>query len=220
MSAEQDTREALLTAEYWRWVDAGGNWKDPYSCFRAGAGAEVSRAALQAREAPALDHVECKNCGAYFFCQACDSTEPELHFREATREAPQPVAWRTEAAAWLRRKDAEGNTGWGNPGHWASVFAQQLEAEQEAAPFGYEPWEAPNKFGDRPTELGKALGRNLAQFTALAGEATREAPPAPEPLTDFQLDTLFSLAHEHGEFGRGFREAVRAALTSNKGEGQ
>jgi hypothetical protein len=136
------------------------------------------------------------------------------------REAPQPVAWRTEAAAWLRRKDAEGNTGWGNPGHWASVFAQQLEAEQEAAPFGYEPWEAPNKFGDRPTELGKALGRNLAQFTALAGEATREAPPAPEPLTDFQLDTLFSLAHEHGEFGRGFREAVRAALTSNKGEGQ
>jgi hypothetical protein len=56
-----------------------------------------------------------------------------------------PVAWRTEAARWLRRQadDAElesERTGWANPArHMPDTFrriADDLEAEQEAAPYG------------------------------------------------------------------------------------
>lgn len=67
--------------------------------------------------------------------------------RTALAEAEEPVAWRTEAAAWLRRQadDAEpesGRTGWANPAHHMPAtlrrIAEKLDAEQEEAPFGIE----------------------------------------------------------------------------------
>lgn len=57
----------------------------------------------------------------------------------------EPVAWRTEAARWLRRQaddadwDSE-HTGWANPARHIPAtlrrIADDLEAEQEAAPYG------------------------------------------------------------------------------------
>lgn len=47
-------------------------------------------ASPESREAPArtLDHVECQNCGRYFYCEACGSQEPELRWLAAEKAAP------------------------------------------------------------------------------------------------------------------------------------
>lgn len=65
--------------------------------------------------------------------------------RSALAEADEPVAWRTEAARWLRRRAdveewASEKTGWANPARQMPAtlrrIAEQLEAEQEEAPYG------------------------------------------------------------------------------------
>jgi hypothetical protein len=79
--------------------------------------------------------------------------------RELRAVGGEPAGWREHAAQWLRGKaeaaqPASEATGWANPAHSLpdrlQRLADELDAEQESAPFGLEPWETPvvNKFGD------------------------------------------------------------------------
>lgn len=73
---------------------------------------------------------------------------------EADGKAGGEVAWRTQAAKWLRRKaEDQQRTNEQHPQHvkaypsweqrvlWLTWLAQDLEAEQESAPPGLEPWQ-------------------------------------------------------------------------------
>jgi hypothetical protein len=65
--------------------------------------------------------------------------------RATLESALRSTPWRAEAARWLRRKADQstteaGKTGWANPDYWRPQMliraAEELEAEQEAAPYG------------------------------------------------------------------------------------
>lgn len=77
---------------------------------------------------------------------------------------------------------------------------------------------------------GKAFGKNARNETMsrawLKWEAEAEAalslpteaaapPQAEQAVSDFQLESLFDAVHEHGVFGRGFRERAREILAAS-----
>lgn len=45
---------------------------------------KAEAATAQPQAEPAVDHVECENCGAYFACHSCGATKPELHYAGST----------------------------------------------------------------------------------------------------------------------------------------
>lgn len=117
------------------------------------------------------------------------------------------VAWRAHAAQWLRRKaettqPAAEVTGWANPAHSLPDrlyrLADELDSEQEAAPFGLEPWEVPvvNKFGDTlKPEVQKF-------FRGMHDHLLRNAAPAPKVLPSEASEPMDGGFHE--AYAEGF----------------
>lgn len=65
--------------------------------------------------------------------------------------------------------------------------------------------------GESPEKLREAIALRVADM----GKQTFALPqPTPSVPTDFQLECLFDAVHEHGKFGREFREHARRILAA------